>query len=308
MENELKSFDNQAIKAQVTEILVKHGLDFTVAKVPMVGTFEGVEYPSAYLGLFNTKSKEFLNTVKKGYHVSQNSEVVELVVRAMRGFGELNVTKAGSLHGGRKTFIQLGVEGFGRVGNDVIKKYITILDSNDGSTGLSVGIGDITMSCSNQFFRFYKRGEMKLRHSSNLEEKMIELPSLIRLALDESLKQIEVYNRFQGTNASKELVDGLVRELLGVDRISAKEGDFSTKTLNSMDSLYAHIATEVNGKGFNVWGLHSGVTSWTTHEKSHPKRENGAIESIMSGTNYRTNMASFNFALGFVGASDFVLV
>jgi hypothetical protein len=322
------------IAVQVAELLKQHGLDFHIEKVPMLGQRivtttevvpvgwdettdtaiceerekkEIIYVPSEYFGLVNCSTNEIINTVKKGYHVSQNSDVVELVVRGMQGFSDLQVQKAGSLHGGRKTFIQLAIDGFAKVGNDRIKKYITVIDSNDGSTGLSIGIGDLTMSCSNQFFRFYKRGEMKLKHSYSLGAKLSELPSLIHIALNESLRQIEVYNRFQSTNASKSLVDGLVRELLGVDRTTFDKEIHSGKTLNSMDSLYTHIRTEMNGKGENVWGLHSGVTSWTTHEKSHPKRANGQLESIMTGTNYRTNLESFNFALGVIGATDFVL-
>jgi hypothetical protein len=40
--------------------------------------------------------------------------------------------------------MQLEIEGIGKV-NDVIKRYITILD-NDGSMSLSIGIGDLTLS------------------------------------------------------------------------------------------------------------------------------------------------------------------
>jgi len=60
------------------------------------------------------------------------------------------------------------------------------------------------------------------------------------------------------------------------------------------------IATETAQKGQNVWGLHSGVTRWTTHSKSAPRRENGRIESAMLSTNYRTNQESFKFALDLV--------
>jgi hypothetical protein len=308
MENEVQNFDNESIKHQVAKILMEHGLDFHIEKVPMVGLIGDVQIPSTYFGLVNMKSKEIINTCKSSYHVSQNADVVELVVRAMRGFGILSVQKAGSLNGGRKTFIQLGVEGFGKVGDDTIQKYVTIIDSNDGSTGLSVGIGDLTMSCSNQFFRFYKRGEMKLKHSSSLEGKMRELPSLINLALNESLRQIEVYNKFQSTACTKDLVDGLVREILGVDRITAKVGEQSTKTLNAMDSLYNNIAIEMNTKQDNIWGLFSGVTRWTSHEKSHPKRENGQLESLMVGTNYRVNIEAFKYCLAVANCDTFVLI
>ena len=71
----------------------------------------------------------------------------------------------------------------------------------------------------------------------------------------------------------------------------------STRVINSMESLYANIYKEIGSKGRNVWGLHSGVTSWTTHDKSAPRRENGRLEGLMVGTNYRTNQKSFDFAL-----------
>lgn len=309
MKNEqlsLQLFDSEAMRSQVNEMLIKHGLDFRIEKIPMVGIIGETKYPSNYFGLLNSKSGEIINTTKASYHVSQNDEVLGLVVRGMRNFGELSIQKAGSLNGGRKTFIQLEINGLAKVGDDVIKKYVTLIDSNDGSTGLSIGIGDLTMSCQNQFFRFYKRGEMKLKHSSSLEGKLREIPNLIQLALNESMKQIEIYNRFISTAASKELADGLVRELLGVDRLTVTD-EHSTKSVNAMNELYAHIGREMSAKGQNLWGLHSGVTSWTTHAKSAPRRENGQIESLMTGTNYRTNMDSFNFALGYIGATDLVL-
>jgi hypothetical protein len=117
-----------------------------------------------------------------------------------------------------------------------------------------------------------------------------------------------VYNKFQSTACTKDLVDGLVREILGVDRITAKVGEQSTKTLNAMDSLYNNIAIEMNTKQDNIWGLFSGVTRWTSHEKSHPKRENGQLESLMVGTNYRVNIEAFKYCLAVANCDTFVLI
>jgi hypothetical protein len=64
-----------------------------------------------------------------------------------------------------------------------------------------------------------------------------------------------------------------------------------------MESLYNHIDKEMNQKGNNLFGLFSGVTSWTTHEKSAPKRENGREESLMLGANYKTNEEAFKFTM-----------
>lgn len=288
------------VKNKVNEILVAHNLDFRIEKEMLLSS---TGRPTPYYGLFNSKSGECLNSVKEGYTVSQNDEIVELVLKGMEGFGELSVSKAGALNGGRKVFIQLGIDGMSIVGDERIKRYVTIIDSNDGSTGLSVGIGELVMSCSNQFFKFYKSGQSKLRHTASLNQRIKELPYLIESALLESLKLTETYKHFQSTAVTKALADEMVKHILGFDKtMSIKtESELSTRSLNAMETLYDHITKETNQKGMNMFGLFSGITSWTTHEKSAPRRENGREESMMSGTNYRTNEQGLEFALNKLG-------
>ena len=288
------------VKNKVNEILVAHNLDFRIEKERLLSA-TGKETP--FFGLFNDKTGECINSVKEGYTVSQNDEIVELVLNGIQGFGELSVSKAGALNGGRKVFIQLGIDGMSKVGDERIKRYVTIIDSNDGSTGLSVGIGEMVMSCSNQFFKFYKSGQSKLRHTASLTQRIKEIPNLIEMALTESLKLTETYKHFQSTPLTKGLADEMVRHILGFDKtMSIKtESELSTRSLNAMETLYGHIKKETNQKGDNLFGLFSGVTSWTTHEKSAPRRENGREESMMTGTNYRTNEQGLAFALDKLG-------
>jgi hypothetical protein len=283
----------------VNEILIENGLDFEIKKVPLISRIDGQEVESPYFGLYNTKSKEIIHSVKGSYHPSQNSEVVEMVLEGMKPFGsQLTVQKAGVLNGGRKIFLQLGIEGDGKVGDDVIKRYVTIIDSNDGSTGLSVLVGDLTMSCQNQFYKFYKEGS-KFRHTDSISEKIKGLPTSIKNSLGESLRQIEVYNKMASTPITKKLAEQLVKHLVGIDRLASMDeiAELSSKKKNAMDTLFDMISIETAQKGNNLWGLHSGVTRWTTHKKSTPVRENGRLESIMVGTNYRTNQESLTFCL-----------
>jgi len=291
---------NNEMNNKVNEILVAHNLDFRIEKEQLLSA---TGKPTPFYGLFNDKTGECINSVKEGYTVSQNDEIVELVLEGMQGFGELSVSKAGSLNGGRKVFIQLGIDGMSLVGEERIKRYVTVIDSNDGSTGLSVGIGELVMSCQNQFFKFYKSGQSKLRHTASLTQRIKEIPMLIEMALSESLKLTETYKQFQSTPVTRKLADDMVKYILGVDRnMSIKtDSELSTRSRNAMDSLYNHIEKETNQKGLNLFGLFSGVTSWTTHEKSAPRRENGREESMMTGTNYRTNEQGLEFALNKLG-------
>ena len=307
-----KKVNKTMTKAQ---ILTKYGLNFKILKAPLTGTLEGTnkKLDTPYFGLFNSKTKECLSTVKAGYHVSQNDEVIEMVLKGMRGFGDLSVAKAGSLHGGRKVFVQLEIKGLSKLKDgDTIKRYVTVIDSNDGSTGLSVGIGDLTMSCQNQFFKFYKRGEAKFRHTAVLEEKIKSIPGLIEIALEASMHQVQVYNMLQESPVTKNLADKLVKELLGTDRVftPVKERPVEGKALFNMKRLYDSIEDQMKGKGENLWGLFSGVTHWTTHNATGPNRKNGLIESQMLGTEYKKNQTAMDFVMrksGILVAEDSML-
>lgn len=284
------------IQNKAQELLTQHGLDFLIEK----DDYQRNGISTSYFGLFNSKTGECINTVKKGYTISQNVDIVEGVLKGMEKFGDkITVSKAGSLNGGRRIYMQLGIEGDGKVNGDVIKRYVTIIDSNDGGLSLSVGIGDKTMSCENQFAKFYKAGNAKFRHTATIEEKMKNIPSLIELALSESLKQVELYNRLESTPITKGLADAMVKHVLGYDRkLTSMEimATKSTRSINIMENLYNRIEEEISGKGLNLWGLHSGVTSFTTHDKSRPKRENGDMESILGGGAYKMNQDSLRFA------------
>lgn len=292
-------------------ILVNNGLDFTIDKKPMFMFEENLTFEqmailkqmgiidTPYFGLRNDKTNECINTVKQGYTISQNIDIVNLALQGMQPFGDdLSVKKAGSLNGGRKVFIQLGIKGFSRVGNDVIERYVTIIDSNDGSTSLSFGIGDLTMSCSNQYWKFYAKGNAKFRHTATLTQRMSEIPMLIELALNESIKQIDLYNKLASTEITRDLANKLVKSLLGYDRVYTPMAELSKKyatAINTMDSLYANIDTEIADKGLNLWGLHSGVTRFTTHDLKVPNRANGRIESGLIGGGYKHNQNSLKF-------------
>ena len=291
---------------RVQEILDANGLNFRIEKAPLIANNEnGEQMLTPYYGLFNTASGECINTCKEGYHVSQNADVVEMVLKGIAGYSDkLNVSKAGSLNGGRRVYMQLEIEGSSRVADDIIKRYVTIIDSNDGSTGLSVGIGDLTMSCSNQFFKFYKKGDAKFRHTATLQQKIQTIPMLIQTALNESMQQIKIYNKFQSTKVSRDLAHKLVQSVLGYDRVItsvAEQSKLTSRSIAIMDDLYSNIEHEMNEKGENLWGLHSGVTRWTTHSKPGPKRENGHIESMLVGVGYKKNQDSLNFAMHHAG-------
>lgn len=287
------------MKQKVKEILEAHGLDFRIEKEALGGLESG--RPTPYFGLYHSKTGLCLNTVKAGYTVSQNEDIVDMVLQGTEKFGsKLKVSKAGSINEGRRVYIQLEIEGAAKIGDDTIKQYVTIIDSNDGSTSLSVGIGDENMWCQNQFFKFYKSGEAKFRHTATIEQKIASIPTLVEIALGKSLGQVKVYNKFLSTPLTQGLADKLVKQILGYDKLITSKTEFdnlSSRQVKIMDELYADIDTEINHSGKNLWSLFGGVTRYTTYHQSIPKRTNGREETLINGTGYNKALKAFEFLL-----------
>jgi hypothetical protein len=192
----------------------------------------------------------------------------------------------------------LKIDGKTKIGNDTLTQYVTIIDSNDGSTSLSIGIGDKCMRCQNQFFQFYKAGNAKFRHTATLEQKLRTIPMLIETALAKNLRQIRLYEIFESTPITRELANGMVKAMLGHDRVLTsmdEQAKKSSRSINIMDALYTDIETEFNQVGLNLWGLFGGATRFTTHTQVAPKRENGREEGLMNGTSYKLNQLALEY-------------
>ena len=285
----------------VREILVENNLDFRIEKLPTTATLpNGDVIPSPYFNLYNPSTGKIIHSVKDGYEVTQNEEIVTSVVEGMKNYGEVSVQKAYSIGGGKRVALQLAIDGKATVNGDDIKRFVTIIDSNDGTTGLGVGIGDMTMSCKNQFFAFYRDSQVKARHTKSVRAKINNLHVMIGNALSDSLKLVDLYRAFESTSVSRNLADQMVNQVIGFNRVS----DLSEKRQNSidkMDRIYANIHHQMDEKGNNLWGLHSGITRYTTHELSQVKakqntgRANQQIERMLMGNAYKMNQTSMNF-------------
>ena len=284
---------------RIQQICKDNALDFTIHKIPLYGVFEDEPINSSYYGLLNDKTKQIIHSVKEGYRVTQTDEIIGLALDGTQKFPNLTVSKGGSINGGRKTFIQFQINGMNKINGEDIKRFITIMDSNDGSTRLMVGIGNKVMSCMNQYHYFAAAAQSRFKHSASIEEKLDELPLLIEAALATDIRLMEIYTELADKTCSRDLIDTLVHRLVGCDRTMSKEdlAEMSMVSQNKMNKLYDHIAKETREKGMNLWGVQNGVTSWTSHDKSVPRRPNGRDESAMVGSNYETNNKSLAFVM-----------
>jgi len=288
-------------------MLEKFGLDFTVERIPLVGTFNGEVIETPYIGLLNSKTKQYIHKCNQSYTVVQNEQLLDAVMDAASRFSDqMELNFGGVIDGGAKVYMQLAFKAPSLINDDEIRQHITLLDCHDGTRALSAGVGDITMSCSNQFLKFYKEGVTKLYHNVTLEKKVRELPMLLETALKRSVKQIEIYERMFSREVNEKDIDGMVNAVIGYSKALPQEklDDKSTKAINIMNDVYNSIKEEMSTKGTNLWGLHSGITRYTTHGyfanaankgKDKASQEN-RLRAIIIGKTYNLNGKSMDFA------------
>jgi hypothetical protein len=168
---------------------------------------------------------------------------------------------------------------------------MVVLDSNDGSLSLCVGIGILLNNNEGEFYRFYNNGKTKFRHTATIEQKKSSISTLIDNSLSEITNNINILKRFSLTKLSDEMIDDLVLEIHSLKDI---------KTLNSRQKnmiilLRDCIDNEIKKYANNALSIFKGIISYTNNNQVVPKRDNAKNESIISGISYKKNMIAFDY-------------
>jgi len=290
MENEINDAQNKG--QMVMDLLETNDLFWEVKKEKLY-TGEGIQ--SNYYSVRRADEDTEFMTCKKGYEVFQNWDLAELTHEIATKLGG-DIVNGGHIQNGRKVFMQIDSGSIKNIGtnNDQVDKYITITNSHDGSTGVGLGMTNKTISCSNIFHKAYRDLAHKVRHTVTMREKIdAVLYGLSEFkASEESL--YETYKRMAEIEAKPNDVKRLIKNLVGVDvemKASEAQDTYSTRALNKAKSLTMRIAEESAQKGQTLWGLFSGVTSYTNRDLPGNK---DLMETKMIGSGQKLDNKAFN--------------
>lgn len=262
------------------EVLEQTNLNWTVKKENLLRpTLE----PTDSYGLFHSKSGEHLGTVKQGYQVYQNWELVEDILSITDV--DLSNINGDQLQDGRKVFVSIPLETLSIGKNDGIKRYITYLNSHDGSSSVCMGITNKVVSCSNMFYTVAK--DMgKVRHSLNMKDKLAILKGNLKDTIEQEKLMMEAMQVLSMKEARLSDVDHMIKKLI------PKQNDESKYRKNQRDKLLTCIESEMDSKGKTKWGLFNGVTYYTNHIQNKDQ-----VKNIMLGQGYKMNKTAFETVL-----------
>jgi len=281
------------------EILEQNGLNWNVVKEPLFYTGEQIntfgvmgvmQKSTSYYGIVREDTGEVFTTCKEGYTPTQNETIID-TMQEIAGENDLEIIKAIPINKGRKIVIQMQrPDNIFSIGKEPTKQFIYAINGHDGSSSLKFGFMNEVLFCQNQFAWMSNSALSGYRHTESIQDKVKQLPSIINFADQE--EKIFDLQEFSMQDATADLMNDLVDYLTNTDKLA---GEIHTRTKNIRNDLESCIVSEVNRIGSTKWGLFNGVTRYTTHQKSSPRREYGKQESILIGSCGKMNEKAFDF-------------
>lgn len=278
------------------EILEKTNTNWSVDKLPLVTACGKV---TESYGLFRSDNDRWLGTFKEGYSVMQNSTLVELLVEATEML-DLEITKGGVLKEGGRVYYQMGLPDE-YIGKSSVKRYVSALNSHDGSSAISFGSSNTVVVCNNTFNYVHKEMD-KVKHTANAQSRVKVLAENLKNTIAKDILMMDNFKRMADIQMKDEIVEKLISKLFDVP-MNERLDDVSTRTRNQMITFAGNLQTEIELEGKTIWGLFNAVTRYTNHHAA-PKDETRKDEYLFNGTGAKLSSLAYNELVNYVSANS----
>jgi len=279
------------MQEKIFDLLEKTGLNWEVSKEPL---FAPDGTPTNTYGIFKKTERKHLGSVGDRYEVYQNWQLAESLLIASQEVG-IDFEKGGQLNGGKKVFLQAKLKDE-FIGNSDVKRYITSLNSHDGSSSIGLGSSNVVVICTNTFHKAMQE-ITKVRHTSSAPQRIKTLAlELNKVILADELL-MENFKIMASTPLKDAMIERVIKKIFAVEPITPTK-DVSTQKKNQIQSFATSLQTEIGLEGANVWGLFNAVTRYTNHVAAPYK---GKDEYLMVGSGYKMSNLTYDILADMLG-------
>jgi phage/plasmid-like protein (TIGR03299 family) len=270
---------------QTLELLEQTSTNWTVNKLPLI-TENG--FATESFGMFRNDNNLWLGTIGKQYEPIQNFEVVETLIATTEDISTSH--NGGMLNNGKKVFYQTEIDPV-IIDRDEVKRYLTILNSHDGSSSIGFGFSNTVVVCQNTFYKAMKEVQ-KFRHTTSAKERLEIARKQVRELLLAENEVMDTFKRMSEVKVSNKAIKLVVADLFDFkpEDFDNPVEDFSTRKINDIGRFKEIMDAEFNSHGATLWGLFNAVTWKTNHVDT---KRNNQLENVMVGSGYRKNNNAF---------------
>lgn len=285
------------------DALQQGGLDYSVIKLPnihLLPTGEELISEESFFTLRTDVNKVLGGRLGKDYEVMQNIEALNIVDEILQS-GAATIETAGAINEGRKVFICLKVSQDIIVKNqDVVKQYVLIATSHDGSLSITAMPTNVRVVCNNTLTAALSncQDKIKIRHTINAGNRLSEAMKVLKLMSNNTAANEDNYNKMAATIISKEQMFNYfgnvfctpqeIKELQAgnKDVIKTHKANILSEVLSFANNGQGQ-AIAMQGSNQTMWSAYNAVTGYVTRKKynSASDRANsmlfgGAAETI----------------------------
>lgn len=282
--------------ATAEEAIQAAGLDFTVEKFRLQTTTNNLPVES-HFATVRTDTMEVLGIVGSRYEPIQNRDAFT-TFDALVGEGEAIYHTAGALGKGERIWILAKLPEYIRVsGNDLVEKYLLLVNSHDGSSTVRVKLTPIRVVCENTLSLALSGAEQEvhIRHTLNAKEKLKEAHEILGLTNKLYAQLDAIFNCMSETMVhGKSLTDYI--ETVFPNRPESQDNSWITKV------RYKIVELAESGQGAEMargtlWGAYNAVTEYVDHYRGAKADETQRLKSMWFGSGEGIKKNAFSIAV-----------
>lgn len=267
------------------DALQQGGLDYTVLKLPNIHYLPNGEEIISEDSFFTCRTdvnKVLGSKLGRDYAVMQNIEALNIVDEILQK-GAATIETAGAIDEGRKVFICLKVNQDIIVGsNDVVRQYVLIATSHDGSLSITAMPTNIRVVCNNTLSAALResKDKIKIRHTNNANVRLAEAMRVLKLMSNNTAANEDNYNEMQQKIITPaEMFNYFGNVFCTPDEI--KELQSGKKASEALSTRKQNILSDVlyfankgqgqsmamQGANHTLWSAYNAVTGYITRKK-----------------------------------------
>lgn len=257
----------------------------------------------------NLETGKPIATVGTRYEPIQNSEVFSILEDGL--LNDFEVVKGGSVYNGAVAFLQCEIKGkVIRLGqSDIVKRYIFLSNSHDGSSSIRITFMPTRMVCNNQLTMMLKASpNFSVRHTKNYRGNLADINEVLR-AESRYTQELEDWMKFMQTQKVDEkykrtaimslhLTDDEMDAVIdnGYKLHGTSNEIISKNKKNLIQSINSYVDNGVGqaeNRGTKLW-LFNGINAYYNNEKKFRAPEN-KMEALLQGEVFKINTKTVNY-------------
>ncbi len=289
--------------ATAEEAIQAARLDFTIGKFPLLASTNGRSPESHFIlvdshfATVRTDTMEVLGVVGSRYEPIQNKDAFA-TFDALVGEGETIYHTAGALGKGERIWILAKLPNYIRVNrNDIVEKYLLLVNSHDGSSTVRVKLTPIRVVCENTLSLALSGAEQEvhIRHTLNAKEKLKEAHEILGLTNRLYAQLDAILNRMSETVVREKALTDYI-EAVFPNRLESQDNSWVTKVRYKIVELAESGQGAEMTKG-TLWGAYNAVTEYVDHYRNTKGGETQRLKSMWFGSGERIKKNAFKIAV-----------